>query len=82
MRDHPRVVVNSPVEMSRHAGIGNVGIEGIEPADLADTLMKKHRIFTVAIDRPGVRGLRITPNVYTTTGELDSFIAAIKGLSS
>jgi selenocysteine lyase/cysteine desulfurase len=82
LRDHPRVVVNSPVEMSRHAGIGNVGIEGIAPADLAETLMKKHRIFTVAIDRPGVRGLRITPNVYTTTGELDSFVAAIKDLSS
>jgi len=82
LRDHPRVVVNSPAELSRHAGIGNVGIEGMEPADFAETLMKKYRIFTVAIDRPGVRGLRITPNVYTTTAELDSFIAAIRDLSS
>jgi selenocysteine lyase/cysteine desulfurase len=74
--------VNTPADTSRHAGIGNVGIEGIEPSDLAETLMDKHDIFTVAINRPGVRGLRITPNVYTTTGELDVFIDAIKELSA
>jgi selenocysteine lyase/cysteine desulfurase len=82
LRNHPRVVVNSPAELSRHAGIGNVGIEGIKPADLAETLMKEYRIFTVAIDRPGVKGLRITPNVYTTTEELDSFVLAIRDLSA
>jgi len=82
VRDIPRVLVNTPADMSRHAGIGNVGIEGIEPSDLAKTLMDKHDIFTVAINRPGVRGLRITPNVYTTTGELDVFVDAIKKLSA
>ena len=82
VRNLPRVVVNSPAEMSRHGGIGNVGIEGIEPAALATRLMQEYRIFTVAIDRPGVRGLRITPNVYTTTDELDSLVTAIKELSS
>jgi selenocysteine lyase/cysteine desulfurase len=82
LRGLPRIVVNTPVEISRHGGIGNVGIEGIEPADLASRLMKEHRIFTVAIDRPGVKGLRITPNIYTTTAELDSLVHAIKALST
>ena len=82
LRNLPRVVVNTPVEMARHGGIGNVGIEGIEPSDLAKTLFDKYQIWTVSIDRPGVRGLRITPNVYTTTGELDSLVHAIKELSA
>ena len=82
LRDLPRVIVNSPVEMSRHGGIGNVGIEGIEPVDLEEILMKKYGIFTVAIDRPGVKGLRITPNIYTTIEELDSLVFAIKELST
>jgi selenocysteine lyase/cysteine desulfurase len=82
VRNLSRVVVNSPAEMSRHGGIGNVGIEGIEPASLAETMFRDYRIFTVAIDRPGVRGLRITPNVYTTTDELDSLVTAIKDLST
>lgn len=82
LRSHPRVLVNSPEETHRHAGIGNVGIEGIEPRDLAKTLLDEHRIFTVAIDRPGVKGLRITPNVYTTLEELDTFVIAMKELSA
>jgi len=82
VRGLPRVVVNTPADMNRHGGIGNVGIEGIEPSDLADQLMKDYRIFTVAIDRPGVRGLRITPNVYTTTKELDALVSAIRELSA
>ena len=82
LRGLPHVVVNTPEEISRHGGIGNVGIEGIEPADLATRLMKEYQIFTVAINRPGVRGLRITPNIYTTTAELDSLVHAIKELST
>jgi len=81
LRGHPGVVVNTPADMSRHGGIGNVGIEGMEPADLASRLMDEYQIFTVAINRPGVRGLRITPNIYTTTAELDSLVHAIKELS-
>jgi len=82
LRGLPRIVINTPADMSRHGGIGNVGIEGIEPKELADTLFRDYRIFTVAIDRPGVRGLRITPNLYTTTDELDALVSAIKELSS
>ena len=82
LRGLSRIVVNTPAETQRHGGIGNVGIEGIHPVELADTLFKDHGIFTVGIDRPGVLGLRISPNVYTTTQELDSFVSAMKKLST
>jgi selenocysteine lyase/cysteine desulfurase len=82
LRGLPRVVINTPADMNRHGGIGNVGIEGIDPRELADTLFNDYRIFTVGIDRPGVRGLRITPNLYTTTEELDALVSAITELSA
>ena len=82
LRDVPRVNVNTPADMDRHGGIGNVGIEGIDPRELADTLFTDYRIFTVGIKRPGVLGLRITPNVYTTLDELDALVSAIKELSA
>ena len=82
LRGLPRVVINTPADMNRHGGIGNVGIEGIDPRELADTLFNDYRIFTVGIDRPGVRGLRITPNLYTTTEELDALVNAITELSA
>jgi selenocysteine lyase/cysteine desulfurase len=81
VRDYKNVVVNTPKEQHRHAGIGNVGIKGMKPADMAKTLLEKYKIWTVAIDGVGVHGCRITPNVYTTTKELDTFINAIKEMA-
>ena len=82
VRDLPRVVVNTPVESNRYCAIGNVGIETIEPADFAKQLLNDYQIWTVAINRPGVRGLRITPNLFTTLKELDVLVKAIKELSA
>ena len=82
LRGVPRVQVNTPSDRQRHGGIGNVGIEGMDPQELASGLMEGHRIYTAAINRPGVQGVRVTPNVYTTTGELDALVAAVKTLSA
>lgn len=78
VRDIPHIVVNTPVEAHRSCGIANVGIKDMKPADMAQTLMKKHRIWTVAIDGANVHGCRICPNIYTTTRELDVFVNALK----
>ena len=49
----------------------------MKPGDLAKTLLDKYKIYTVAIDVANVQGCRITPNVYTTTEELDAFVGAL-----
>ena len=59
-----------------------MGIESVKPADFANKLLNDYQIWTVAINRPGVRGLRITPNLFTTTKELDLLVKAIKDLSN
>lgn len=82
LRNSPRVRINTPTEPSRSCAIANVGIEGLAPTELARQLLEEHRIWTVAINRPGVSGCRITPNIYTTTKELDKFVAAIKAIAS
>ena len=81
VRNLPKIIINTPADASRSCGIANVGIEGILPADLAKRLMTEHKVFTVAIDYANVRGCRITPNLYTTTQELDSFVLALKTLA-
>ena len=47
-----------------------------------ETLLKRYRIWTVAIDYANVRGVRISPNVYTTTEELDVLVKALKELAA
>jgi len=82
VRNHPRIIINTPADSIRACGIANVGIEGIKPGDLAKRLLDEHKVFTVAIDGANVHGCRITPNVYTTTEELDRFVHALKTLAS
>jgi selenocysteine lyase/cysteine desulfurase len=82
VRNLPKIIINTPADASRSCGIANVGIEGISPADLAKRLMTEHKVFTVAIDYANVQGCRITPNVYTTTKELDQFVQALKTMSN
>ena len=54
----------------------------MSPSDMARTLMDKYKIFTVAIDYANVRGCRISPNIFTTTDELDSFVDAVKKMAT
>ena len=80
VRNMPHVIVNTPVDKDRSCGIANVGIRGMKPADLADILIKKYKIYTVAIDYANVQGCRISPNIYTTLKELDQLVAALTEL--
>lgn len=78
VRDLPHIILNTPIEKHRSCGIANVGIKDMKPADLAKALLEKYNIWTVAIDTAGVHGCRITPNIYTSTRELDVFVKALK----
>lgn len=61
----------------------NVHIDGVDHGKLSEWLLKKHKIFTVAITHDEFNGLRVTPNVYTTVKEVETFrnamLEAIKG---
>ncbi len=78
VRDLTHIDLNTPADPARACGIANVGIKGMNPADMAKILLDKYGVFTVAIDYANVHGCRITPNVYTSTAELDVFVAALK----
>jgi selenocysteine lyase/cysteine desulfurase len=82
VRSAPGVIINTPADPARSCGIANVGIKGMKPALMAETLMKKYKVFTVAIDYANVQGCRITPNLYTTLGELDQFVKALKEMGA
>ncbi|MCW5921220.1 MAG: aminotransferase class V-fold PLP-dependent enzyme [Saprospiraceae bacterium] len=60
--------------------IGNFGLEGKKPGDVAAELFNKWKIHTVAIEWEKISGVRVTPNVYTTTNELDKLVMAIRGM--
>ena len=81
LRNVKNVIVNTPQDIDRSCGIGNVGLTNMSPSKMENLLFEKYKIFTVAIDYANVRGCRISPNIFTTKKELDSFVEAVKELS-
>ena len=58
--------------------IGLLRINGIKPGEVAQTLFRKFRIHTVAIEWENISGVRITPNVYTVQYDIDRLLSGIK----
>jgi selenocysteine lyase/cysteine desulfurase len=62
-------------------GLATVELPGVDPKALQARLRQRHRILVQAMSgnarTPEIRGLRVSPNVYTTPAELDRFVAAL-----
>ena len=76
----PRVSTPTSADPRQSCGIGLLSVEGKDPGVLADQLWEKYRILTVGIVHPQFKGLRITPNVYTTVPEIETFCGAVEKL--
>ena len=59
--------------------IATISKEGVEA--LGSKLQKQFSIHTTNIKHQGVDGVRITPNVYTSTKDLDRLIEALNKIS-
>jgi selenocysteine lyase/cysteine desulfurase len=57
--------------------IANVAHKRLSPTQLSEYLYEKHKIFTVAIETPAVKGVRITPHLYTKLSDLDRLVEAL-----
>ncbi len=61
-------------------GLANVSVAGAEPSKLAAQLWERRRIIVTPIVHDEFRGLRVTPNVYSTLAEVDAFAEEMERL--
>ena len=73
-------VLTVSVAKAPHVRSGAWAFTGIDVSKAYDFLWTKYRIITAAIKRSDYQGLRVTPNVYTTLEEVDTFAAALEDL--
>jgi selenocysteine lyase/cysteine desulfurase len=78
LKQHPRVQMHTNLDEAY--GLVNVGIQGIKASDIVKFMFDKYRIVTVAITRDDYQGIRVTPNIYTTLEEIDTFTMAMEDL--
>lgn len=65
--------------MSAHITGVSTGFAGAEPGAIRDALAAKGIVVT-AKDRHGVRGLRVSPHVWTMESEIDAFVGTLAGI--
>jgi selenocysteine lyase/cysteine desulfurase len=77
VKDIPKVKLNTSLKPGFGCAIGSVLVEGKKPGELETFLLDKYKVHTVGIEWENIHGVRVTPNVYTTTKNLDVLIEGI-----
>ena len=77
MAESPRVKVLTPLDSKQAGAIALFSVDGLDFTKLGAWLMANYRIVNTPILHPEFNGIRITPNVYTTLDEIDTFADAV-----
>jgi selenocysteine lyase/cysteine desulfurase len=78
MAESPRVKSATERGPTKGGAIGFLQVDGLDPVKLGNWLMAKYRIVNTPIVHPEFSGIRITPSIYTTVDEIDTFIGAVR----
>jgi len=73
MAESDRVRVLTPLDSPYSGAICLFSVTGMDMPKLGEWLLGEHRIVMTPIVHPEFSGIRITPNVYTTPDEIDTF---------
>jgi len=82
VKNIPGVNLNTSLDPKWGCAIGNVAIAGKKPGELDSFLLDKYKIHAVGIEWENIKGVRITPNVYTTIKDLDILVEGIRQFAS
>jgi selenocysteine lyase/cysteine desulfurase len=78
LRQNPKIRLHTNLDPAHSCAIGTVQIVGVPSAKLVARLWERWRIIATPIVHAEYEGVRITPNVYTTLEEIDTFAAAME----
>jgi isopenicillin-N epimerase len=78
LAESPRVKVLSELGPERGGAIALISVDGMDPGKLGGWMMSKYRIVNTPIVHSEFTGIRITPSIYTTVDEIDTFVDAVR----
>lgn len=76
--DLPAIRFMAKCEDAHTGSIANFSIEGKEARKIGDQLLREFNIYTTTTNHKDVKGVRISPNVFTSLEELDELVRVIK----
>ncbi len=78
LAENPKVKILHSPDPAQSCGIGFLAFNGVDPGKIHDALWSKYDILTARVGHEEYDGLRVTPHVYSTIREVDTFAAAVE----
>jgi selenocysteine lyase/cysteine desulfurase len=77
----PRVKIHTSLSPEYGCAIGLFSIDGKTSGEVSSHLFRDYQIHTVGINWENIHGVRVAPNVYSTTKDLDRLVLGIETLA-
>jgi isopenicillin-N epimerase len=78
LAQNPKCRILHSADPAQSCGIGFLAFNGVDAGKMRETLWSKYAIVTAYVPHEEFTGLRITPNVYSTLRDIDSFSEAVE----
>ena len=78
LAEHPKCRILHSPDPAQGCGIGFLAFNGADPGKMQQALWTNHAILTAPMAHEEYNGLRITPNVYTSLREIDTFCEKVE----
>jgi selenocysteine lyase/cysteine desulfurase len=82
VKDMPGVRLHTSLKPEYAGGVALFSIDGMKPAEIDGPLMNQYKIHTVGIEWENIKGVRVTPHIYTSPKDLDRLVRAIEEISA
>jgi selenocysteine lyase/cysteine desulfurase len=79
---NPKIRIHTNLDPAHSCAIGTVQIVGVPTSKVTARLWERWRIIATPINHAEYEGARITPNVYTTLEEVDTFASAMEDIAT
>ena len=78
----PNIHFYTSLDPEMSCAIATIQLEGLSSTAIYKYLWDKHNILTAGFNLMGINGLRISPNLFTTLDELNTFCEVMESVSS
>ena len=79
---NPKAHIHTSFDPAQSCAIANIQINGVPTGKVVTRLWDRWRIIATPIVHAEFEGVRVTPNVYTTLEEIDTFAAAMEEIAA
>jgi isopenicillin-N epimerase len=78
LSQNPKVKTLHSEDPAQSCGIGFLSFKGVDAQKMSETLWNKYNIITAHSRHEEYDGLRITPHIYSTVGDIDFFAESVE----